>query len=298
MPVTVPCGRCIGCRRDYSRQWAVRCVHEAKMFTSNCFITLTFNEDSLPLDGSIRKEHLQKFFKRLRKRLSSKGIQIRHFACGEYGERNQRPHYHALIFGYDFPDKKPHTKTPAGHIVYKSAELAKVWPYGYNLIGDVTFESAAYVARYVMKKRKGKPDEIDPKTGLTNEEHYLSMDEETGELINLEPEFCLMSRGSSKNEDVRFQKGIGYSFYQKYKGDIKNEKDFLTIRGAKYKIPKYYDNIVEHEDLENLEMRKKKRRKAAKQQESDNISERLAVKEIVKKEQFKQLKRGYEEDET
>ena len=140
LPVSVPCGRCTGCRLEYSRQWAIRCVHEAQMHEHNAFITLTFDKEHLPDDHSIRKEHLQKFFKRLRKRI---GVDIRYFACGEYGSRNNRPHYHAIIFGYDFPDKYLHTKTRNGDLLFRSPTLEKAWKFGYSLIGHVTFESAA-----------------------------------------------------------------------------------------------------------------------------------------------------------
>ena len=98
----VPCGRCIGCRLERSRQWAMRCVHEASLYKNNCFITLTFNDYYLPKDGSLHVEHFQKFMKRLRKRF---GSGVRYFQCGEYGELLRRPHYHACLFNFDFPDR-------------------------------------------------------------------------------------------------------------------------------------------------------------------------------------------------
>jgi hypothetical protein len=95
----LPCGRCIGCRLERSRQWAVRCVHEASLHEKNCFITLTYSPENLPKDGSLDVSHFQKFMKRFRKRF---GPGIRFFHCGEYGESLSRPHYHACIFGFDF----------------------------------------------------------------------------------------------------------------------------------------------------------------------------------------------------
>jgi len=105
MPVVVPCGQCIGCRLEKSRQWAIRCVHESKCHDDNIFVTLTYNNENLPKDGSLCLADLQKFMKRLRKKY---GAGIRYFACGEYGEKLKRPHYHVCIFGLNFPmrDKK------------------------------------------------------------------------------------------------------------------------------------------------------------------------------------------------
>ncbi len=119
------------------------------MHIDNSFITLTYDDDHLPSDGSLRAADLQKFFKRLRKSLSPH--KIRFYGCGEYGEQFKRPHYHAIIFGYDFPDKEFHSKEN-GNPIFHSPELAKIWPFGFNTVGHVSYESAAYVARYVTKK--------------------------------------------------------------------------------------------------------------------------------------------------
>lgn len=278
MEVTVPCGRCIGCRLDYSAQWATRCVHEAQLHQANSFITLTYNDEHLPKDHSIHKEELQKFFKRIRK---NTGQKLRYFACGEYGEKNNRPHYHAIIFGYDFPDKTLWSKSKSGELIFRSKELERAWskegePIGHAAIGSVTFNSAAYVARYAMKKRKGTQEEKD--------EHYKILDKETGEIYQLEPEFCLMSR----------RPGLGKEWLEKYKTDT--NKDYVTVERAIRKLPKYYDNILEIEDGDAMLVRKKKRRKEARRREHDNTLERLNAKETVKEAQVKQLNRGYENE--
>lgn len=296
MEVTVPCGKCYGCRLEYSRQWAVRCVHEAQMHDDNCFITLTFNDDNLPKDHSIRKEHLQKFFKRLRRHLDREAekhghlpIRFKYFACGEYGESTHRPHYHAILFGYDFPDKILHTKRN-GNILFRSALLESLWPFGYSLIGDVSFESCAYVARYVMKKRKGDRDYVDPQTGLKNYEFYLIGDIETGEVFEVEPEFVLMSRGSGVPTDPDvWRYGIGRSWLSAFSSDTK--KDFITLNGVKMKLPKYYDSVLEMEDEVDMMRRKRRRKTAAELRKEDNTFERLQVKEKVKRAQLDQLKR-------
>ena len=147
--VKLSCGQCIGCRLERSRQWALRCSHEASMYDENCFITLTYREDALPPLGSLDKRHFQLFMKRLRKRYPKKTI--RYFQCGEYGEKLSRPHYHACLFNHDFDDKKLF-KVEGENRLYVSEKLTQLWPYGYSTVGAVTFESAAYVARYVTKK--------------------------------------------------------------------------------------------------------------------------------------------------
>lgn len=322
MPVTVPCGRCTGCRLEYSRQWAMRCVHEAQMHQANSFITLTYAPEHLPKDHSIHKLEVTNFFKNLRRELEeiygktlletpTKRIKyepnkpIRYFACGEYGEVCQycgqskpvhendknctvwkpvlgRPHYHAIIFGFDFPDRILWKKTKTGELLYRSKLLEKVWKKGHSSIGNVTFESAAYVSRYVMKKRKGKPDQQDS-NGKKNYEFYQKVDPETGEIYQCEQEFCLMSRNP----------GLGNKWMEKYHSDT--NKDFLTLRGKKMKLPKYYDSILEAENEIEFELRKLNRRKKAEQFKEDNTYERLLVKEKVKKAQLNQLIRNLDE---
>jgi len=154
MPVTIPCGQCIGCRLEYARNWAVRCMHEASLHDRNCFITLTFDDDHLDPNRSLVKSDFVNFMKRLRKVFAPS--KIRFFHCGEYGDIEARPHHHALLFGVDMPDKVYHKGTGANKL-YTSELLSKAWQYqGYCLVGSVTYESAAYVARYVTKKITGE----------------------------------------------------------------------------------------------------------------------------------------------
>ena len=131
--VIVPCGRCTGCRLKYAAQWAMRCMHESQLHSRNSFITLTYNNENLPADKSINKEEMQKFFKRLRKKLGNNSI--RYFACGEYGDKTSRPHYHAIIFGEDFSnDRTVHTKSKTGDLLYRSKNLEKIWTKGHSLM--------------------------------------------------------------------------------------------------------------------------------------------------------------------
>lgn len=279
LPVIIPCGSCWVCRLEYARQWAIRCVHEASLYEENCFITLTYNQENLPSDHSIHKEEVQKFFKRLRKRT---GVKLRYFACGEYGEKSQRPHYHAIIFGYGFPDKVLFTKSN-GHLLFRSETLEKCWTKGHSLIGGVTFESCGYVARYVMKKRKGDDDKVDPKTGKTNREYYLITDQETGETFEREREFCLQSRNP----------GLGKGWLEKFKSDT--DKDFITFNGKQMPLPKYYDAQLEMEDAFEMLERKAKRKKEANKRKADNTPDRLATKNKIKSIQVEILKRNLEE---
>lgn len=270
IPVTLPCGQCVGCRLERSRQWAIRCVHESQMHDDNSFITLTFNDQHLPDDNSLDIVVFQKFMKRLRKRLSP--TLIRFYACGEYGEIYGRPHYHACIFGYSFPDKTP-WKTTNGVTIYRSALLEKIWPFGYSSIGNVNFQSAAYVARYILKKING-PDAMD---------HYEYINPETGEISNLKPEYTNMSR----------RPGIGSTWLSKYMSDI-YPSDFVVINNKKMRPPKFYDAKFELFSPKEYALMKGKRKRDALIHEDDNTPERLEVKMSVQKSKIKNLPRNVE----
>jgi hypothetical protein len=270
--VSLPCGQCVGCRLERSRQWATRCVHEAQLHSDNCFITLTYDDENLPKDGSLKKEHFTKFIKRLREYAWRKhATKLRYYMAGEYGSTYGRPHFHACIFGYDFHDKKFFKRTAAGAVLYTSEELEKLWPYGYSTIGNVTFESAAYVARYIMQKQTGK--DVDPN-------HYTYCDLQTGELIKIEPEYNKMS----------LKPGIGADWYKKYKNDV-YPHDFVEIRGKKTKPPRYYDTMYSKENPYEYDELLYKREKQAKLNPEEKTLERLQVKETVTKAKLKKLKR-------
>lgn len=156
--IKVPCGRCVGCRLERSRQWAMRCMHEAKMHKQNCFITLTYNEENRPYNDDLNYQDFQLFMKRLRERFQ--GTTIKFYMCGEYGPKLGRPHFHACLFGIDFPDRKLWKVTDSKSKLYRSEILEKLWTKGFSSVGDVNFESAAYVARYIMKKVTGEAAEL------------------------------------------------------------------------------------------------------------------------------------------
>lgn len=154
----IPCGKCPGCKLEQSRQWAVRCLHEKRLHTESCFVTLTYDDAHLPPGNTLVKADLQNFLKRLR---HDTGPGLRFFACGEYGSKTLRPHYHLLLLNSDFADKKL-IKSGSAYNLYGSARLSKLWPFGHHALGDVTFESAAYVARYCMKKKTMAKRQIRP----------------------------------------------------------------------------------------------------------------------------------------
>ncbi len=267
MPVTVPCGQCIGCRFERSRQWAIRCVHEAQTHDENSFITLTYSDKHLPADRSLNLHHFQTFMKRLRKSLSCK---IRFYHCGEYGAEFGRPHYHSLIFGYGFPDKT-HWKTVNGLPLYRSQHLETLWTYGYSSIGTVTFESAAYVARYIMKKI----------TGDIAGDHYEYIDPETGEITQRRPEYTTMSR----------RPGIGSAWLDKYLSDV-YPSDEVVLRGRSMRPPKYYDTRYELlEPAEHARLKARRKREAALHVDN-NTPERLNVRASVQSKRLNLLPRN------
>jgi hypothetical protein len=274
----LPCGQCVGCRLERSRQWAIRCMHEASLYKNNCFITLTYNDEHLPDDYSLHYEDFQKFMKRLRKRF--KGLQpaassgdkfpIRFYMAGEYGENFGRPHFHACIFNFDFPDKVLWQKTESGSKIYRSKELEELWPFGYSSIGDVNFQSAAYVARYIMKKV----------TGDMADQHYEEVNFSTGEITKRKPEFNKMS----------LKPGIGADWYEKFRDDV-YPHDYVVVNGKKCRPPKFYDRKYSDDYPYEFDQLVWQREKQAKALLEDNTDERLAVKEKVVVAKLSRLKR-------
>lgn len=284
--ITLPCGQCLGCRIDRTKSWALRCLHESALFQNNCFITLTFNDANLDPVGTLLRSDFQRFMKRLRKahtgcesvpqenNPSISTYPIRFYHCGEYGTKMSRPHHHALLFNFDFDDKKI-WQTKKGVKLYTSKKLEKIWPFGYSTIGDVTFQSAAYVARYIQKKVNGA---LAPG-------HYMKPNTCTGEMEPIEPEYTTMSR----------RPGIGKRWFQKYHSDV-FPKDFITNMGTKFKSPAYYDAIYDSVEPEKMAKIKHKRKLAAIADKSNNTPRHLKAKAAVAEQMSKNISRGYEND--
>jgi len=208
-------------------------MHEASLHEHNSYITLTYDADHLPAWASLEKGAFPEFIRSLRKATNKR---IRYFMSGEYGDERHRPHYHALLFGHQFTDAEFLCRRN-GHPVYRSDELDRVWKRGLCEIGSVTFESAGYVARYVMKKRQaGAPD-------------YTVFDSETGEVAQRLPEFSLMSR----------RPGIGRGWYDMYGGETYRD-DSVVVNGRAVRPPRYYDKLCEAQDESRFEEVRRERR--------------------------------------
>lgn len=213
-PFTLPCSKCIECRLEYARQWAIRCVHEAKMHPENSFITLTYDDNYLISEKLVYSD-FQKFAKRLRKSINQK---ISIFVTGEYGDERKRPHWHALIFNWRPSDLVYKYSNHRGDKIYSSTILDNLWGKGITELGDVTFESAGYCARYAAKKLiHGDDDKHD---------------------------FHPISKKSSKN-------AIGKKFLETYWQDIFNYGQVVLDSGQTASIPRYYEKwLHKHHPLE------------------------------------------------
>lgn len=272
LPLSVPCGQCIGCRLERSRQWAIRIMHEAQQHTENCFITLTYDGNTLPENGSLIKSDFQNFMKRLRKTLHPK--KIRFFHCGEYGENFKRPHYHCAVFGHNFAHKKYDKDNDL--INYGDEILNKTWEKGFTKVGELNFDSAAYIARYITKKVNG----------IKADTHYGNVNKTTGEITPARlPEYITMSR----------RPGIGKAYLDKYLKEIYTT-DSIIIKGREMLPPKYYDR--QYELIDEGAIRKIKSKRVSKVNKADNTDERLRIKEICALAKLKTKKRGYENEDT
>lgn len=238
----------------------MRCMHEAQFHRESCFITLTYDDVHLPLGGTLVKKHFQDFMKRLRWSLGEKRIAF--FHCGEYGERLGRPHYHAVVFGHDFKDKVLHKRSEVpGEDLYRSEELARLWGHGFAVVGAVSSRSAAYTASYVVKKIGGE----------LAKSHYRRIIPETGEVVQLVPEYATMS------------KGIGKRWIERYHTEVYPD-DFIVVGGKKALVPRYYDKQMQRIAPTKLRAVKLQRLEdgSTRKAKHEQTPERLAVREEVK----------------
>lgn len=252
----LPCGKCIGCMNRRASDWGVRCYHESQFWERGCFVTLTYDRDSLPANRSLRPKDLTDFWKRLRQVLQREhGVSsIRYFACGEYGDQKGRPHYHALIFGWDFPDRVRVENNPgAVEPLYESAELSSVWRHGDCKLG-VSFggRAATYVAKYAMKKAYGAKGEA-------------------------------LYAGSKRVPPFnRMSHGIGERWFAKFKSDLYPSDFVVNEDGSKrLPVPRRYDVLLSQISEEYLEWIKMKRVANRKSNPEDDTAERREVREMV-----------------
>lgn len=257
-PVSLACGKCVGCRNARAQSWALRCQHEASQHAHNAFVTLTYSTASLPKDLSLNPGDFLDFIRRLKR---AKG-KLRYFHCGEYGDENKRPHYHALIFGVDFPDRVL-LKSSGKGFLYQSQELSETWGLGYCTVGDVSFQSAAYVARYCMKKQRA------------DARCYERFNPDTGEVWSVRPEYCTMSR----------RPGIGASWFERYSSDV-FPSDEVVFEGRKYRPPRYYEQLLKRSDEKALDAVKSRRVDWLLSHPDATHPDRLEAKEYVLESNF------------
>ncbi len=290
----IPCGQCIGCRLEYSRQWAVRCLLEAMKWENNYFLTLTYDDDHLPeslpsvIDddtGEVLEcfdtnplvpEHCRSFIKNLRRQLkyhyNHQGLRV--YYCGEYGSISGRPHYHLILF--NIPElpltfwKRNHEGSP----MYNCDFIDKIWKKGYSVIAEVNWNTCAYVARYMIKKHKGKDFSYYEQNGLV-------------------PEFSGCSR----------RPGIARTFYDERK-QLVYKTDEIFVVGSRGKVqslrpPRYFDRLYDIDNPSDFKIIKKKRMRSSLEalkrlKETTSLSKKqyLALKEGNKLSSIKKLTRN------
>lgn len=238
----LPCGGCLGCRKSTAKAWALRCMLELQDHNSATFTTLTYDDKTLPV--TLRKRDLQLYFKKLRK--GSKTNRIRFFACGEYGEQNQRPHYHAIIYGMD--------------AMHDEGRISKAWGKGHVKTVAVTPAAIAYTAGYAAKK-----------IGFRMEADVERVDPQTGEIYNWQPPFLQMSR----------RPGIGATARQ----HTESWRDYAILNGTRIPVPQYLkQSYLETETGEQKEIREHEQylRKLTKERISQRMlsaNEQIAIAE-------------------
>lgn len=228
-----PCGKCMGCRLHRKREWVIRARHEMTLHKNTAFVTLTYANEHLPPFGSLSKGDLSAFLKRYRKVLSWRGISnVRFLACGEYGDKTLRPHYHLLLFG-GFPPDAKYFAHRAGVALYTSELLLDAWGKG---IVDLSLAESSkvpgYIASYITKKAFGE----------TSETRYTRVNPDTGELVAVEPEFQRQSN----------RPGLGAGWYEKY-GEQTHTHDNVIHNEKPVPVPRFYDKLLEKKNPERLE---------------------------------------------
>lgn len=300
----LPCGKCVGCRLDYAREWAIRCTLEMQDYSSDeCyFLTLTYDDEhvpysvahtetvehvhsygfpssdpvwyesvDLPSNQTLVPDHLTKFLKRLRRsqQYHYGNGNIRFFACGEYGGKTFRPHYHLIVFGLQLAPPSPSdwSKRMRGYAVWESKYLDDIWHCGHVIVGHCTYETCGYVARYMLKKQKG----VD---GL-----FYSKN-------NIEPPFSRMS----------LKPGIGMKYYEAHKEEfLKSDEIYLVTekRGIKTKPPRFFDLLLadEYPDL-FAEVKNTRSDRSAKHVAAKEMASGLPISIILENEELSMLARA------
>lgn len=252
-PIFIPCRQCMGCRMSRSVDWAIRSELERKGHDASCFLTLTYDAEHLPESGSLVKADHQLFIRKLRKEIAP--VKVRFMMCGEYGPLRERPHFHFCLYGYDFPDRVPIDLGSNGDVLYRSDLLDRVWGKGLAKIGSLTFQSSAYVARYILKKQLGKyASAVDPETGLTPYQRRT----ESGEVVDLLPEYSQVSN----------RPGLGFEWFSKFYSEV-FPKGTVVVNGRELPAPAYFLRKLEDFDPDLFAQVKKDRQAFAAEQSAD-----------------------------
>lgn len=256
----------MGCKVSRAQSWALRCQMEASQHATSSFVTLTYSTASLPKDWSLQHGEgsswdLQRFYKRLRKAVGP----FRYFSCGEYGTENLRPHYHALLFGVSFPDREV-IKEGESFRLYTSRRLESLWTHGFVTVGDVSFQSAAYVAKYCLKRQSEGSLCYRRTAGTSAEAWYVR------------PEFSVMSR----------RPGIGARWFERFAGDV-FPADEVVHEGRRYRPPRYFETKLSEADLAEV---KRKRMDWLKEHPERKSWSQLEAEEFVLEQRARERARG------
>lgn len=295
-PLDIPCDKCDKCQAANATAWGVRCAMEMHMHKQSTFLTLTYDEEHV--SHSLVPRHMTLFMKRFRKFVDKHhpNTKIRLYQCGEYGEKTHRPHHHALIFGYDFPDQEFHSTTSKGEKIFSSEILDKLWGQGQCKIGKATIASAIYIAKYIGKKLYGKTDSDGVLySGGSKNTDYTRLDKETGELQTLHKEYASHSNNM----------GIGHSFYRKYKHDMfpQGRIPFLTTTGKmkEFPVPQYFYKQLAADDpqlfLQAKAIRDKRGLDYANEHPEESTPERQRTKALLHKQAQIGKGRAFDEQE-
>lgn len=287
--IEIPCGKCIGCRLAYSRSWADRCMLELQDHSEAWFVTLTYDDLSVPVNEyidsngeicesfTLEKKAISIFMKALRQSHESRfpGEKLRYFAAGEYGERTHRPHYHLIIYGLHLLDNElSYWKSDErGYTLWESSWLKTIWKdRGRVIVGHVNWDTCAYTARYIMKKQNGLTSSIYDK-------------------FNFEKEFTSMST----------HPGIGKNYYERNRDSL-YKFDFSWLPtdsgGHRFTPSRYFDRLLEVDDPEKFAERKEQKLETARdrkfikmQSTSKSYLDMLAADELNKLSSIKSLLR-------
>lgn len=327
----IKCRKCIECRTEYASEWSIRCAHEFQVRKVASFITLTIDSAKAslfntpknlkkyckrcvkgnryikyPIDYTLCKGMLLDELKRMRDLLYKRyGVKIRYFGCGEYGSQGDRPHYHIIIFGYNFPDKMQIDMSKKGVPIYHSEELQEMWKYGLATVQDVNHKACMYTAKYCLKKI-----------------HYSDDIAEYEQYYGREQEFLVMSKGSCQSNRCPYiddiiknckgmkslrdlknpyckncqytRGGIGYDWFLRYGEDVL-KIGYITLEGIRYPIPKYYLSILKLTDESKYDRYKlsvlNRIDELEEIQKDERSQERLDIRKKIQKDKLKRYHR-------